>query len=210
MRDSVKILSLFITFVFIFSSLAACSKTADTQISNGNAANSTQTAVSNSTGTSPAKNDFPEVPASIAQASLETVDGEKFTLADKKGKVVLVNLWGIWCVPCKKEMPHLIELQDKYRDQNFEIIGLNVGDENAEKETADKIKSFAETMKLNYTLAWADDQVYMDFLKLSKFPGVPQSFLIDRDGRLNGVFLGGGPKTVENIKDNVGKLMNPG
>ena len=208
MRDSIKILFLFITLIFVFSSLAACSKTADIQISNGNSINSNQTAVSNSTVATSATNDFPEVPANILQASLETVNGEKFTLADKKGKVVLVNLWGIWCVPCKQEMPHLIELQDKYRDQNFEIIGLNVGDENAEKEPADKIKSFAETMKLNYTLGWADDQVNMELLKLSKFQGVPQSFLIDRDGRLNGVFLGGGQKTIDKIKDNVGKLMN--
>ena len=206
MRDSFKGLISIILFALIFSSLTACSNKTDTQTGNINTVNSNQTV---SSDTSAKNSDFPEVPASIAKADLETVDGEKFTLESRKGKVVLVNLWGIWCVPCKQEMPHLIELQEKYKDQNFEIVGLNIGDENAEKESAENIKTFAEKMKLNYTLAWADDQVYMDFLKLSKFQGVPQSFLIDRDGRLNGVFLGGGQKTVEKIKENVGKLMNP-
>lgn len=207
MRNSVKIGFLFIILSFVFSCLWGCSKAPETALNvNTNAVNSAETETVNDS----ADSEYPEVPANIMQADFEAVEGENFTLADKKGKIVLVNLWGIWCQPCIKEMPHLIELQEKYRDQGFEIIGLNVGDENAEKESVENIKKFAEKMKLNYQLARAEDQVYADFLDLSKFGGVPQSFLIDRDGRLRGVFKGASQQELDKLDDNLAKMMNAG
>lgn len=202
---------MFVLLVLAISSLSGCSNSGA-----GNQANATENesgGTANSANTEVAKeksnSDFPDVPASIMQADLRLVeDGSNFKLADKKSKVVLVNMWGIWCVPCKAEMPHLIELQEKYRDQGFEIVGLNVGDENAEKEDPEKIKSFGQKTGLNYQLVQGEDQLQMDFVKLSKFEGVPQSFLIDRDGKLKGVFLGGGQNTINKIKENVAKEMN--
>jgi thiol-disulfide isomerase/thioredoxin len=155
----------------------------------------------------PGKSEGKDMPANLMQASIEVLDGDNFKLEDKKGKVVLLNLWGIWCGPCIKEMPHLIEMQDKYRDKGFEIIGLNVGDENLEKESAENIRAFAEKMKLNYQLAWAEDKFYKGLLDVSKFPGVPQSFLLDREGKLSEIYVGGSPKTLANMKDKVGKLV---
>lgn len=215
MRNSVKIVFLFIFLSLLFSCLAGCSNSGESS-SNVNTANSVETSTTKTESTktdsadTSAKSDYPEVPADIMQANIESVDGGSFKLADKKGKVVLVNLWGIWCGPCKAEMPHLIELQDKYRDQGFEIIGLNVGDESLEKESAENIRKFAEQMKLNYQLAWADDKVYMDFLNLSKFQGVPQSFLIDREGRFRGVFKGASQRELNKLDDNLVKLMSAG
>jgi len=194
-----------------FSASFGCSNSGNTQSNAGNTpsnnnAQVTNNANSNSSGKT-TTSEYPEIPASIMQAEIESVDGSRFKLEDKKGKIVLINLWGIWCIPCIKEMPDLIELQDKYKEKGFEIIGLNIGDEDLEKESGDNIKKFAEKMKLNYQLGWAEDKVYNDFLKISKSQGVPQSFLIDRDGRLNGVYLGGSPATLIKLKDNLGKLM---
>ncbi len=100
-------------------------------------------------------------------------------------------------------MPELIAMQEKYKDQNFEIIGLNTDD-----ETPEEVKAFVETMKLNYTIAWTDDKLMSEFLKLSKFNGIPQTFVIDREGHLRGVFVGGGPKVINQLKELVEKTVN--
>ncbi|HEX8737118.1 MAG TPA: TlpA disulfide reductase family protein [Pyrinomonadaceae bacterium] len=158
----------------------------------------------NSGLTNTARSDYPAVPAAIMQAEFKGLDGGKFKLEDYKGKVVLINLWATWCGPCKGEMPHLIELQNAHKDKGFEILGLDT-DEN-DSEAA--VKSFAENMKLNYTLGWVDDKTYSEMLKLSKFAGIPQSFLISRDGQLLGIFTGGSPTTIMKLKDLVGKTVN--
>ena len=55
--------------------------------------------------------------------SLRTVDGKKISLADYKGKAVLINFWATWCAPCKIEMPWLVALRTQYAGQGFEILG---------------------------------------------------------------------------------------
>ena len=70
------------------------------------------------------------------------------------------------------------------------------------------INDFAGEMKLNYQMAYADTQMMKEFLNISKFQGIPQSFLIDREGRLRGVFLGGGPKVIGTMKETVEKVVN--
>ena len=217
MKDLVKFTALFVFLSVLLSSFTGCSNSGTTQSGDNAAANnSAQPAISlngntsadSSKQTETAKSGGGrEMPPELMQATLESLDGGNFKLEDKKGKVVLINLWGIWCAPCIKEMPHLIEMQDKFRDKGFEIIGLNVGDEDLEKESAENIKAFAEKMKLNYQLGWAEDAFYKGLLDVSKFPGVPQSFLLDREGRLNEIFVGGAPATLTRMKDKVGKLV---
>lgn len=212
MKHIIKNLALFVFLSVGFSGLIGCSNSGNMQSSTGNAPLNNNGQVTNAVNSGSSgkttNSDYPEVPASIMQAEMESLDGSSYKLEDKKGKVVLINLWGIWCVPCIKEMPHLIELQDKYREKGFEIVGLNIGDEDLEKESAENMKKFAEKMKLNYQLGWAEDEVYKDFLEVSKFGGVPQSFLIDRDGRLRGVFKDASPKTLASLKEGVERVVN--
>lgn len=146
---------------------------------------------------------YPLIASGIDQTEITNIDGSKFKLADKRGKVVLLNMWATWCAPCRQEMPHLVRMQDEYRDRNFEVIGLDVGD-----EPKDAIESFAAEIKVNYTLAWASSTLQAELLKVSNFEGVPQSFLIDRDGYLRGVFLGGGMNVVNKMKEAVEKVVN--
>ena len=79
------------------------------------------------------------------QAELKGLDSAKFKIEDYKGKIVLVNLWATWCGPCKGEMPHLVELQNTYKEKGFEILGLDTD----EDDTEAKVKEFAAEMKLN-------------------------------------------------------------
>jgi thiol-disulfide isomerase/thioredoxin len=188
MKFLVRKTALFIFLAIAFSIFTACSGSGS----------------GNTAGTTTKKSDYPAVPAAIMQAELKGLDGGKFKLEDYKGKVVLINLWATWCGPCKGEMPHLVELQNTHKDKGFEILGLDTD----ESDTEAKVKSFAEEMKLNYTLGWVDEKTYNELLKLSKFPGIPQSFLISREGQILSIFTGGSPSTIAKLKDMVGKTVS--
>ncbi len=148
-------------------------------------------------------NNYPFAPSAILQAEIKMTDGTSFKMEDKKGKVILLNLWATWCGPCRSEMPHLVEMQEKYRDKGFEVIGLNQSDESVEE-----IKDFVGKMKLNYAQGYSDNKLTNEFVKLSQMNGIPQSILIDRENRLTGVFGGGGPKVINSMKDTVDKIVN--
>lgn len=194
MKNLMKNIIVFIALSISLSALVGCSKTAD---SSKDSAEKTNSATAKN-------NDYPPVPSGIMQAEIRDVDGNTFKLEDKKGKVLLVNLWATWCGPCRKEMPDFVELQDKYRDQNFEIIGLNTDDESVED-----VKSFAKAMKLNYLLGYTDGKFFIEFFKVTRQEGsIPQTMLINREGRLTGVFLGAGAANVAKIKDSVEKAIS--
>lgn len=202
MKNIFKSIAVFIVMSVVLSGFVACTKT--TNVSNGSVSD---TAGSDTSSAPPKNNNYPPAPSAIMQAEIKDLDGNTFKLEDKKGKVVLVNLWGIWCGPCVAEMPALMALQEKYKDKDFEVIGLNIGDQNGDVEPAENIKSFAEQKNVNYQLAYADEDLFSHFVKLSKLAAVPQSLLIDRDGRMTGVFAGGGSRVINQIKETVEKTV---
>jgi thiol-disulfide isomerase/thioredoxin len=113
--------------------------------------------------------------------SLTTIGGEKISLDDFKGKVLIVDFWATWCGPCRIEIPGFVELQDRYRDQGLEIIGLSKDD------GPDEVKEFYKQFKMNYPVALAGDgvdQLYGGIL------GMPTTFLIGRDGRIYAKHVG--------------------
>jgi thiol-disulfide isomerase/thioredoxin len=148
------------------------------------------------------KSDFPLAPTGLMQANLNKLDGSTFKLADYKGKVILVNVWATWCRPCLQEIPHLIELQTNHQAKGFEVIGLNLDS----SEDAELIKSFQSRMNINYQLARGEDKIFEEFYKVSNKDAIPQTFLISRDGRLLGVFIGGG-KALQRLIESVNKVM---
>ena len=202
MRKLLSNIGIFLFLAIIFSGLTGCGKSASSQNNEVSANNSNISNASNTNSTSKSS-EYPPAPAAIMQAEIKNIDGNTYKLEDLKGKPVLLNLWATWCGPCRKEMPELVALEDKFKEKGFKIIGLNVDD-----ETIEQIKPFAEQMKLNYELAWTDENLYRELLKISKFNGIPQSFLIDREGHLRGVFVGGSPKVIDQLKENVEKVVN--
>jgi len=199
-------IALFCVLAIAFSALTGCGSTS-TDADTVAAGNKNSTAAA-----SPVKkvdpSVYPPLPSELANAEIERLDGTLFTPSDMKGKVVLYNLWATWCGPCRGEMPHLIELQDKYRDQGFQIVGLDVGIQDSdEEETVEQITNFAKKMKLNYDLARIKPDVTAKFSQKSGLGGIPQSFLVDREGRLRGVFTGGGSSVLTKLQESVDKLM---
>lgn len=152
---------------------------------------------------------YPLVPASFASTEFETLDGTKFTIADKKGKVLLLNIWGIWCPPCIAEMPHLVEIYEKHKAQGLEVIGLNIGDEDLNPENVDKIKSFVAKFepKLTYPIVISNKAATAQFQGMTGREVVPQTMLIDRENKVRGFFIGGGRGVLNTMKQTVEKTM---
>jgi thiol-disulfide isomerase/thioredoxin len=114
-------------------------------------------------------------PTVLPEFSFADLDGKKLSSADWKGKVVLINFWATWCGPCRAEIPDLVALQNKYRDQVL-VIGIS-----EDEGPVDGVRKFAEEHKVNYPVAMTTPEIE----KL--FPGIaalPTTFILDRDGRV--------------------------
>ena len=201
MKNLLKTFSLFIVLSVVFSAFSACSNPTSPENNPSDGKPATET------GAKPASesksSEYPPAPEAVLKTEIKNIDGNSFKVEDLKGKVVLLNLWATWCGPCREEMPHLVAMEDEFKANDFKIIGLNV-----DQESTDLIAPFAEKMKLNYELAWAEEKLQYALFKVSKFDGIPQSFLIDREGHLRGVFLGGSQKVISDMRQTVEKVMN--
>lgn len=205
MREIIANLALFIVFSIAFSTFTGCGATSTPELSNVNINSSNSSNTASDKGNASA---YPKLAAGLADAELELLDGSTFKISDRKGKVLLLNIWGTWCGPCRAEMPHLVAMQERYGPQGFEVLGLNIGDGNGTPEDIDDIKVFAEKMKLNYTLARMPNSATAQFYQITKQQVVPQTLLVDRDGHLRGVFVGGGQRIIDSMNTELGKLMN--
>ena len=202
MKNFYKHLILFVALSIALSSFTACLDKGNSSTSPADNSAQMNAEVIDDKPDTVKKGDFPNLPAGIMNGEIKTLDGGKFKMSDKKGKVVLMNLWATWCGPCVEEMPELIAMQEKYKDQGFEVIGLNADDEDA-----DKIKSFAAKQNLNYTLGWADQELMNEFVKVTNLGAIPQSILVNREGKMTGVFTGGGNQVVNKMKETVAKTV---
>lgn len=107
--------------------------------------------------------------------TLPNIKGETQSLTDYRGKVVLVNFWASWCMPCVEEMPELTQLKQHLAGQPFEILALNVG------EGENRVKHFAKRTSFNLpVLMDKSSKVFNEW----KIEIMPTSFLIDARGRV--------------------------
>jgi cytochrome c biogenesis protein CcmG, thiol:disulfide interchange protein DsbE len=142
------------------------------------------------------KTEFPMPPlngASINNLGWTFSGGKRNVFSDFKGKVLILDFYATWCEPCRRSVPHLIELQKKYEDQGLHVIGLNVGGEDDEA----KVPDFANEFGIQYTLAKPDDEL-VTFL-MANNDAIPQTFVFDRQGQLAERLIGFGPTAGQRI-----------
>jgi cytochrome c biogenesis protein CcmG, thiol:disulfide interchange protein DsbE len=130
--------------------------------------------------------DFSAVPAKVdypaPELTLTDLDGAPVSLANYRGKVVLVNLWATWCPPCREEMPTLQAFYEKYQSQGFVLIAIDQG------ESIEQVAPFVKEYGLTFPV-WMDagHQASRVFNTMN----LPSSYVIDRSGRVRLTWIGG-------------------
>ncbi len=135
--------------------------------------------------------------------SMKSPDGKNYSLADLKGKVVLLDFWASWCGPCRKANPHVVEIYNKYKEKGFTVFSVSLdGIDSRSKErfpTEEAFKSGIEQSKQNWLAAIEKDQLAWPYhvSDLTKWDaaaakqygvsGIPKTFLIGRDGKIAAV-----------------------
>ena len=105
---------------------------------------------------------------------LTDLQGKTWELKNLRGKVVLVNFWATWCPPCRKEMPDLELLQQRFRDQGFVVLAIS-------DEEQGKVRPFITERKITYPVLLDSGRKVNDLFQVE---GIPKSFVYDRDGKL--------------------------
>jgi len=121
-------------------------------------------------------NQNPAVTTDIASMTAYDIDGNTRSFGEFVGKkALIVNFWGTWCPPCKREMPDLKRIYDEYRDRGLEIIGLVV------RSTPQQVKDYTTKNGFDWVMFMAEAK-HAQALELGS--GVPYTLFIDRDGNV--------------------------
>jgi peroxiredoxin len=119
--------------------------------------------------------------------ALTDLSGAKLSLSGYRGKVVLLDFWATWCEPCKTEIPHFIEMQNRYGTQGFQVIGISMDDDEQ------PVRNFQKQFKMNYPVAVGNADLATQY---GGVLGLPITFLIDREGRIVARHIGETSPTV--------------
>jgi peroxiredoxin len=114
--------------------------------------------------------------------TLQSNGGEQVSLASLKGKVVMVNFWATWCVPCRQEMPHLQALYERYNSLGFELLAVNV-----EKNNAEGARKWLEETPVTFPVLFDPNN---EVTKLYKVQTMPSTVLVARDGTMRFIHHG--------------------
>jgi cytochrome c biogenesis protein CcmG/thiol:disulfide interchange protein DsbE len=120
-------------------------------------------------------------PVAVPAFTVTTLDGRRVSLADLKGKVVLVNFWATWCPPCRAEIPDLMELQARYKDK-LVVLGMSEDD-----PPVDTVTKFVAAQKMTYPVAMSTPDVHKIFKGIV---ALPTTFVIGPDGTLQQKHVG--------------------
>lgn len=134
------------------------------------------------------------------EMAIKTLDGNSTSsLADYRGKVVLVDFWASWCPPCRKSIPLLSELHQSLKDKGFTLVAVN------EDDDPQLGRDFMEPVKSDFpSLSDPEGKLSAAF----GVRGMPASYLIDDKGVIQWVHEGFNPSEMENIRQQVNKLLN--
>ncbi len=138
--------------------------------------------------------------AGLAQAepvdySLPGLDGKTHSLADYRGKWVIVNYWATWCPPCQEEIPDLVAFHERHRGKDAVVLGVNYEDIGAEQ-----LKDFVDSFMITYPILRADPD---PATPLGPIPGLPTTYIIAPDG--SPVARQVGPVTGEQLDEYIAR-----
>lgn len=118
--------------------------------------------------------------------TLQDMNGKPVSLADFRGKVVVLDFWATWCPPCKKEIPDFVELQRQYGSKGVQFVGIALDEPN-------KVTEFVQQNGINYPILLGNDAITA---KYGGIDGIPTTFVIDKNGKIVNRFEGFRPRNV--------------
>ena len=187
-----KILNLIIAIAILFM-ISSCGKKEETPKTEQKKTETTQQQ-NTSTNTSASSSQIFKISA-VEESKSEKIlpnvtweeNGKKVTLADQKGKVLLINFWATWCAPCKKEMPDLSLINSELKDKDFKMYGVNVF-----FKGSPTIETVLQQIPVSYPILDGNDEVVAAFEKAmgSKMEGVPTTLIIDKNGKIVDTMVG--------------------
>lgn len=124
-----------------------------------------------------------DTPMPLPELQFTDGEGKPRSLANFRGKVVLLNVWATWCLPCRKEMPTLDRLQAALGGDNFEVVALSI-----DRGGADAVKTFYTEIGIQHLAIHVDSSSQVGFALATA--GLPTTLLIDTDGRELGRLIG--------------------
>jgi len=144
--------------------------------------------------------------------TLQDLSGKKVSLADFKGKALLINFWATWCGPCKVETPWLVELRNQYAAKGFEVLGISAegddlqpGDKEGWAKDKAAIAKFVKEEKMPYPVLINGDSISKPY---GGIDAMPTSFYVDRSGNVVNVQLGLTSK--DDMEANIRKTLGEG
>lgn len=131
---------------------------------------------------------------------LDNLDGEEFQLVEHRGEIIVLDFWATWCGPCLQTMPLVDQVVREFPDQKVRLLAVNMEEQPAE------IKSTLERHQLDVPVILDRDGVAAARYSVTS---IPQTVVIDREGNVVRLFIGGGPKLVEPLRQALQELTNP-
>lgn len=122
---------------------------------------------------------------------LELLDGSSFRLADRRGKTVVLDFWASWCGPCLQTMPQVDEVAREFADRGVQLVAINL------EETPERIKAAMERLQLEMAIALDKDGRIAERYGATS---IPQTVIIDREGKVARLFVGGGARFDEQLR----------
>lgn len=113
---------------------------------------------------------------------LKDANGAMVTPAEYKGRVVLLNFWATWCVPCKAEIPWFQEFDKKFKDQGFAVLGVSM-----DEEGFDVVKPYVTERKIAYRQVIATEEMSTMY---GGIDSLPTTFILDREGKIAAIHSG--------------------
>jgi thiol-disulfide isomerase/thioredoxin len=136
---------------------------------------------------------FRKAPETLPDVKFQDAAGAERTLADWRGKVVLLNLWATWCLPCRKEMPSLDRLQKEMASDKFDVVAISV-----DRKGAAASKKFLDETQVERLALYVDATARLS--SELRVVGLPATLLLDAQGREVGRLLGGAEWDSEDAK----------